>query len=31
MMGVDRKTVFRNRHVLENMLGFIQVGCITIS
>ena len=24
MMGVDRKTVFRNRHVLENMLGFIQ-------
>lgn len=24
MMGVDRKSVFRNRHVLENMLGFIQ-------
>lgn len=24
MMGVDRKTVFRNRHVFENMLGLIQ-------
>lgn len=24
MMGVNKKTVFKNRHVFENMLGFIQ-------